>query len=252
LPALASGNPLPPVQAAAVSPAADQAATPEAYPPAAPGGEIGIGDAAARQPGLDARALIARLARPAPARIDFVEVRFSPMLREPLVVSGELGYLGPRNLERRVRSPYREQASIHGESVRVEREGAPPRSFALKRAPELRALLSGFAALLAGDPAALERDFEIELSGDEHAWTLALLPLERASRRQQITVNGSGDSPRCLWMLSVAPASRGTRDSGSAASAQGSTNIMLLGVAARIALPEAPTIDSLLQRCRTE
>ncbi len=230
---------------AATSPAADQAATPEADQPIEPG-EIGSDAAAPSPPGLDAQALIARLARPAPARIDFVEVRFSPMLREPLIVSGELGYMGPGNLERRVLSPYREQATIRGESVRVEREGTPPRSFALKRAPELRALLSGFAALLAGDPAALERNFKVELSGDEHAWTLALLPLERAQRRQQITVNGSGDSPRCFSMRSTAPASRGTRDT------PGSANIMLLGEAARIALPEAPTIDSLLQRCRAE
>ena len=84
---------------------------------------------------IDADALIARLARPAPASIAFTEVRVSPLLREPLVVSGELEFSGPASLDRHVRKPYREDTAIRGESVRVEREGEAPRSFALKRAP---------------------------------------------------------------------------------------------------------------------
>ena len=90
---------------------------------------------------LDADALIGRLAKPAPATIAFREVRFSPLVDEPLIVAGELGYAGPTSLDRRVTQPYRETVSIRGESVRVEREGEPTRSFGLNRAPELRGLL---------------------------------------------------------------------------------------------------------------
>ena len=116
---------------------------------------------------LDADALIGRLAKPAPATVAFREVRFSPLVNEPLIVAGELGYDGPTSLDRRVTEPYRETVAIRGESVRVEREGEPTRSFGLNRAPELRGLLSGFTALLAGDPAVLERSFKVEASGTD-------------------------------------------------------------------------------------
>jgi hypothetical protein len=149
--------------------------------------------------------LIARLRRQAPARIAFVEVRFSPLLREPIVVSGELGYLGPLDLDRNVTMPYRERTAIRGDSVTVERDGEPPRSFALKRAPELRGLLSGFAGLLAGDAAAIEHDFELAARGDDDAWTLQLTPSDRPTRRrlERIVVTGAASQPRCLAVVNA-------------------------------------------------
>src|SRR5687768_949436 len=87
---------------------------------------------------LDADVLIQRLAKPDPETIDFKERRFSALLEEPLAVSGELRYLAADHLERFVQQPYREKTIIHGESVRVERHGEKLRTFALKRAPELK------------------------------------------------------------------------------------------------------------------
>jgi len=52
-------------------------------------GQTGLPAAAAAE--LDAPALIQRLAKPAPAIIDFTEVRFSTLLKQPLIVSGTLG-----------------------------------------------------------------------------------------------------------------------------------------------------------------
>ena len=54
----------------------------------------------------DSAALIARLARSAPASIAFAEVRFSSLLIEPLVVHGTLEYEGAGVLNRRVETPY--------------------------------------------------------------------------------------------------------------------------------------------------
>jgi len=71
----------------------------------------------------DSAALISSLKRTAPATIEFAEARFSSLLREPLIVSGELAYGGPRDFERRVTQPYRETTAIRGDSVSVDREG---------------------------------------------------------------------------------------------------------------------------------
>jgi hypothetical protein len=186
----------------------------------------------------DAQALIGRLAKPAPATVAFREVRFSPLVNEPLIVAGELGYTDASSLDRRVTEPYRETVAIRGESVRVEREGSPPRSFGLNRAPELRGLLSGFTALLAGDAAALERNFIIVANGSEAAWTLELTPSDNRARRrlQQIVVNGRADVPQCFTMLT----------------ANGGASVLLLGTAADRELPKPTTLEALKHLCSAE
>jgi Outer membrane lipoprotein carrier protein LolA-like len=187
---------------------------------------------------LDPDALIERLAKPAPASIAFREVRFSSLVNEPLIVAGELGYAGPTSLDRRVTEPYRETVAIRGESVRVEREGEPPRSFGLNRAPELRGLLSGFSGLLNGDASALERSFRVEASGTDDLWTLQLTPSDTRARRrlEQIVVNGRDDVPLCFTMVT----------------ANGGASVLLLGAMAARELPKPTTPDALKQLCSAE
>ena len=186
----------------------------------------------------DVDELVARLAKPAPATIEFTEVRFSRLLREPLVVSGELGYSSPTSLDRRVTSPYREHTAIRGESVKVEREGEKPRSFALKHAPELRGLLTGFSALLAGDAKALRQSFNAQATGSGDEWLLNLQPIEKKAQRrlQRIEVTGSGTEPRCFMMIT---ASEGY-------------SILLLGAAAKEPLPKEVTEKAVYARCGTD
>jgi len=203
----------------------------------------------------DADALIKRLARPAPASIRFTEVRFSSLLREPLIVSGELGYSGPENLERRVDTPYHETTTIRGDSVQVEREGEAPRSFALKRAPELQGLLTGFSALLAGDPTMIHRAFNVSTSGSDASWSLVLEPSDPRARRrlQHIRVDGGGDSPRCFSIQSPAGTTTTTTATATGpAPARSATSIMLLGEMAATKLSRDVTSDSLAKLCRAE
>jgi hypothetical protein len=183
---------------------------------------------------LDAGALIRSLARPAPASIAFTEVRFSPLLERPLTVSGELTYSGPSHLQRLVTDPYRERTTIRGESVRVERDGESPRTFALKRAPELRGLLTGFSALLAGDSATIERNFEVEVSGDTDHWSMTLIPKEVAARKrlQQLQTFGHGNEPACFTTTS----------------AEGARSVMLLG-ATPLDIDTVASAEELLARC---
>ena len=184
---------------------------------------------------LDAAALIQRLAKPAPATIDFAEVRFSPLLKQPLIVSGTLGYAGPTTLDRHVTQPYREDTEIRGESVRVSREGEPVRSFALKRAPELSGLLTAFTALLAGDHDSVTREFEIAVSGNETLWQLKLTPRDARVRKHVpgIQIHGRRDLPRCFTI---------SNDNGGA-------SVMLLGGASQAQLPQPLTREWLERFC---
>lgn len=191
--------------------------------------------AAAQLEAADAQTLIAQLAKPAPATIDFSEIRFSPLLKQPLIVSGTLGYQGPTALDRQVTRPYRETTEIRGDSVRVRREGEPERSFGLKRAPELQGLLSAFTSLLAGDHAAVERDFAIDAAGGGAAWRILLAPRDaRLSRRVKlIRIEGRNDAPRCFSII-------GDNDGAS---------VMLLGAATHAELPQPVTREWLDRFC---
>jgi hypothetical protein len=183
----------------------------------------------------DVAKLIASLAREAPASIVFAEVRFSSLLREPLIVSGSLAYGGPGELERQVTQPYRETTTVRGESARIERDGESPRTLALKRAPELKGFLNAFSAILAGDAAGLEQNFVVVASGDDSLWQLELTPIDPRTRRrvQAIVVNGRADEPRCIATVD----------------AQGGVSVLLLGTAAVAA---DTSLDELLAQCRTE
>lgn len=187
---------------------------------------------------LDPNTLIEQLAKPAPATIDFKEWRFSALLEQPLVVSGELRYIAADHLERFVRQPYREKTTIRGESVRVARDGEKLRTFALKRAPELKSLLSAFGALLTGDSSAVEKNFEISASGEAQRWELTLVPRETRARQQipQLIVTGEATEPSCLMM-------------GNAGDSQ---SIMLFAEYAQREMPSDVSFQQLESICRAE
>jgi hypothetical protein len=186
---------------------------------------------------VDTGALIRRLARPAPGSIAFTEIRFSPLLQQPLVVSGTLGYSGPAALDRHVTRPYREATEIRGESVKVTREGEPARSFALRRAPELQGLLKAFTALLAGDQTEVEKDFTVAAMGNEASWQLILTPRDARARRRvkQVEINGREGAPHCFAVVN---------------SNQGAS-IMLLGAAADTELPQPLTREWIARFCQS-
>src|SRR3546814_3137566 len=75
-------------------------------------------------------------------RTNFVELRASRLLKEPLRLSGEHQRPDEDTLVRQVRVPYVETTTITTDATgaghaTVAREGKSPRSFALSRVPEL-------------------------------------------------------------------------------------------------------------------
>jgi hypothetical protein len=193
-------------------------------------------NASAPEDAATARELVASLGRPAPARTPFAEARFMKVLDKPLVVSGELAWLGGDRLERTVEHPTREVSTIANGEVTQQREGRAPRSFSLKRAPQLQLLLDSFVALLGGDSSRLEEAFVVQHSADgsDH-WTLTLTPRDAkiAQTVSRIDIDGSRNEPRCMRMQE----------------ADGDVAIDLLGdVAAK--MPAAPTRDALAAICR--
>lgn len=160
----------------------------------------------AAAPELDV--LLASLRREAPQDSRFIEVRYSKLLREPLRVAGTLKFLAVDRLQRQIDTPYRETTRIEGETVYLQREGEQERRFALRRAPELRGVLSSFGAILGGDQTTLERSFAVTVDGSDAAWQLTLTPRGTARNRriESIRVIGHRDQPHCFVMRESAGA----------------------------------------------
>jgi hypothetical protein len=188
-------------------------------------------------PTPETSALIARLARPAPADKAYREVRFVSMLERPLVLDGELHYGGDGRLGKRVDAPYRETTTISAGKVEVERAGKRPQRFSLERAPELQALLAAFSALLGGDAATLAQYYRIDAAQDGADFTLTLTPrlADLARHLDRVVVDGRGDEPRCFSFQQH----------------DGDSSVMLLGTLAAAALPEPPSPAALAALCRS-
>jgi hypothetical protein len=168
--------------------------------------------------------LLAALARPAPTETAFVERRESALLDAPIELSGRLLRPQAGMLVREVEHPFAERTTVERERVQIEREGSRTRSFSLRRAPELAALLASFQAMLDGDRGVLEPHYEIELRHEEAGWTLELIPRQPRLQRRigRITLYGADDELACI-------ATRG---------GEGGDSLMLVGAAA-----SAPTVD---------
>lgn len=144
--------------------------------------------------------ILSKLARPAPMRTGFVELRDSKLLKAPLRISGEYRRPDADTLVREVRSPYSETTTIRAGEAMIVRAGQSPRRFSLSRVPELSGLQASFGALLSGDSRLLKRHYTLASDGDRQHWTLMLTPKDpkMATTVQTIALYGRGVELRCI------------------------------------------------------
>jgi len=148
----------------------------------------------------DPAVLLRALARPAPSATEFVEIRGSALLKQPLRISGQYRRPDRDTLVREVRAPYRETTTLAGGQAVIAREGKPEQRYSLERVPELAGIQSSFGALLDGDAQALQRQYEVSAQGTPRHWQLSLQPREPALRKRVLAVNLYGDDGelRCI------------------------------------------------------
>lgn len=163
------------------------------------------------------------LARPPPMRTNFVEIRSSSLLKQPLRLSGEYRRPDETTLVRQVRTPYAETTTIvTGQSgagqATVARAGKSPRTFSLSRVPELARLQASFGALLSGDRTALRQHYTIDASGTRQDWTMTLVPKQAPLNEtlRDIRLYGRGIELRCIETRPVQGAIQRTLLAGAA------------------------------------
>jgi propanediol utilization protein len=136
--------------------------------------------------------LMGTLAARRQGHIAYTEVQHLAVLDAPLRSSGELLYEAPDRLEKRVLAP-RAETLVLAHGVLSATRGGHTRVLELAAAPQLAPLIESLRATLAGDRAALERLFSLELAGDLAHWTLSLTPRDPAAARTVAAVRISGE-----------------------------------------------------------
>lgn len=144
------------------------------------------------------RALMAELARTRSGSVRYREERHLKTMTEPVVVTGTMAYEAPDRLVKIALTPHQESMVIEGDSLTIERAGGVgPRSLKLSEIPQLDTLITAIRGTLLGDLKALERSFEVRLTGTRKAWSMDLKPRPGGPRDADlhITVEGSAGRP---------------------------------------------------------
>jgi hypothetical protein len=197
--------------------------------------------AAAPDPGTHADTgwILQKLARPAPMRTGFVELRGSAMLKAPLRIEGEYRRPDHDTLVREVRAPYAETTTLRKGQASIVRAGGKVRTFSLARVPELAGLQASFGALLSGDRAALEKHYRLTTQGTQQQWTMVLTPLAAQSAStagnavRDITLYGRGAELRCIETRPLKGELQRTLLAGAATAARSATTAEALAALCR-------------------
>ena len=154
---------------------------------------LGVADAGSSQ-GFGINRLQRLLAERSQADVQFTELRESRWLAAPLESSGTLRSSGSV-LEKRVEHPRRETWRILADRIQVSVGGSGNFHEVQLNASSTAALLaSTLRDVMAGRLDALDKDFRLDLAGDERSWTLLLTPRsgEVSSRLKEISLEGAG------------------------------------------------------------
>ena len=146
--------------------------------------------------------LMALLAANAGGRATFVEHKYLAILDAPVVSRGELVYIAPARLERHTVSPRAESMVLDGDALTITREGRS-QQLRLRDYPEISAFIDSIRGTLAGDRSALERNWQLSVSGGPARWTLYLLPSDPklATLVSRIQADGRGADVRSIEIL---------------------------------------------------
>ncbi len=138
---------------------------------------IAPGTAAQTAPAWRVDTLMQSLSHNTGGKARFVERKYLALLDAPIESSGELVYKAPDRLERHTFKPKPESMVLDGSALTLTRESGSLH-MDLRDYPDAAALIESIRSTLAGDRAALERNYRLGLSGARSAWTLDLSPAD--------------------------------------------------------------------------
>jgi len=122
------------------------------------------------------------LAEMTEGKVQFREFRTVSYLDAPIVLSGYVMRQGNR-IEKHIISPFQESIVIDGNTVDVDTAEGEHHRFDVNDHGLIKGLATALQATLSGNLLALEKQFDVILSGTPTGWTLHLIPLEADLRQ---------------------------------------------------------------------
>lgn len=136
---------------------------------------------------------------------EFREEKHIALLSAPIVTEGTIHYVRPGRMARRATSPSTQVLLIDGSSLRMW-DGHHEETIDLASQPVVRSFVDSILSLLAGDRAALERNYTLSLAPSGETLVLTLTPrtapLDRFLRSIRFTMTADYDLVR-MDMLEV-------------------------------------------------
>jgi outer membrane lipoprotein-sorting protein len=108
----------------------------------------------------------------------FREEKHIALLSAPIVTEGAIHYVRPGRMARRATSPSSQVLLIDGSSLRMW-DGSREETIDLASQPVVRSFVDSILSLLAGDRAALERNYTLALAPSPEGLILTLTPRSR-------------------------------------------------------------------------
>lgn len=146
--------------------------------------------------------LLASLAQRKHGEVRYAETDYLAILDRPVRSSGVLVYDAPDRLEKREMEPKRESLVLQGDELTVQR-GRRTYRVQVSAYPQMAPLVDAMRDTLAGNEAALEKVFKVQLQGTMEKWTLELLPLDAnlARKVSRVEMRGMRDQIRSVAIL---------------------------------------------------
>ncbi len=105
----------------------------------------------------------------------FQEKRYLSILDTPLSSSGEMFYRAPDYLEQRTLKPQPQRLILDKDQIELQQQGKIWQ-FSVNQRPEISQFIDSMRGTLSGDETLLQRQFTLQLHGDQQNWTLIMTP----------------------------------------------------------------------------
>ncbi|MHB8348248.1 MAG: LolA-related protein [Acidiferrobacterales bacterium] len=137
--------------------------------------------------------LMQLLAQNKSAKATYVERTYIGIIDRPLVSTGELSFVAPDSLEKRVLTPKPELLILRGDTLTIERPGKRRIRVSLEEYPEISAFIESIRGTLAGDLHGLKTFYALQLTGSIKNWRLVLTPKQQRLSHifRRIRISGS-------------------------------------------------------------
>jgi len=109
------------------------------------------------------------------SQAQFTEQKYMKVLKKPVESSGTLIYEAPDRMIKRTLKPKPETMTVDADRLTLERQGRT-RALRLQDYPTLWAFIESIRSTLKGDLSALQRFYQVELSGEPQHWLLSMKP----------------------------------------------------------------------------